>query len=449
MLLGLASWLLISDNPGDVYIKRIAQNVEPEMLALRPNELNWYQNLNQKQQRQWAKKLLNALPNESWTDLSVETYPISLFKHFANLNHAYSQWLLANRTDNRFYKQYWLKKAAQQNKNRQVASQANWLLAKLLEAESATKAEYRYQQALSLSNQNRIRLDYAQFLIKQGRERLEWNHLLKQNPAANDFYHNDLTYYRESWSEVKLALINKRPSCARPVQLIANNYQQLIQQKLAFETLLKVKFFSLADFCIAGMHWHKNAAQLFNPMGQDDEAIQSYHWLVIKPELKRAYRQGPVIYTGEAINTQVLGHELAHWLGFEDEYQLSIAKAKQRCLPEASKFYKVLGNNVVALVPDYHFKSKQQYDLWLQETIPWSDFIDDPESWLIKTQDGYQIRIADQDEGTGFYLGNTCKNIDLITLKSVYKDTFMQNHAYHIPKLYRKILAQTGGLSEH
>ncbi|MCU4676324.1 hypothetical protein N7931_11870 [Catenovulum sp. 2E275] len=423
------------------FIENIAKRSLNNPLKLTQQELSWYLKQDKAKQLSWAQNLLTALNNQNhhWTDLATAQLPQSLILHWANFNHIPSQFYLAQLSKNQYYKVYWLKKIASGVDKPDEASKANIQLAKHYENTSTKAAKLNYQQALALNNINAYRFEYAKFLIKQGYPKSEWNTLIEHNQAALSFTQNDLFYYFNSLGEVINAEFSTDIQCARPIQLITSNYSQLNKLKITLGTLLDLNFFRESGFCIIAEHWSN---QLSDKQLQNAESLDftQQYWLIELSGLTRAYRQGNRIYLPSSFNSQVMGHELAHWLGFEDEYQLNQAKAQQRCFIAKNEVGNVLAQNLIIFQMDYYFKHKSDLLNWMRTNIPWFNYIKNPQDWIIQTKQGFKLKLAEKEQGIGFYPAHTCNEMGVISVKPVFKATFMQNHAFYIPKLYKKII---------
>ncbi|WAJ70843.1 hypothetical protein [Catenovulum adriaticum] len=435
-------------------IDKITTRANSGLLQLTAAEIDWYNNLSPHEQRNFHQQLKQQTNWQAVTQLNI---PQTMAQDWANQQHLISQWYLSNHSESSFERHYWLKKLANNHKADHYAAKASFKLAQMNQQSAPLVADTWYKKALSLNQDANFKFEYAKFLIEQGEPESQWAYLINNNPLAQNYTQTELVTYKYDFTQVLKALNSKvHPAnydthalikCRKPIQLLASNYQQLQKIQYSLQTLLDLDFFAESSFCISGHHWSKNIPTKTPEI--NDKRLQTTHWLIESPNLTRAYRQGQFIFMPRELNTQVLGHELAHWLGLEDEYLLNEDKARQRCALNVDQFGKKLGHNLVVIKPSYYFKSKKKLLGWMEQTVPWFDYIEQKDNWIVKEQAGYRIQYQRIGSAIGFYPVPTCNNLDLISLKPISKNTFMQNHEYYIPNLYKKIILHSGDITDH
>lgn len=453
VLAGLIYWYYyVSFQP---YIKQISTRANNGHLTLNKTETAWYHRLSAKQRQRFHLQLKQKV---NWPEVTQLKIPQKMAQDWANQNHLLSQWYLSNHSESQFEQHFWLKKLAGNKQALQYAAKASFKLAQLNQQSAPLDANNWYQKALALSqNQNEsksesqyenLQFEYAKFLIEQGEPESQWSHLLYNNSLAHDYRQTELATFKYDFAHVLQSLsqpnaesenvANIPTQCTKPIQILASTYQQLQIVKHSLQSLLELDFFADSGFCISGQHWSKHI-----PMQTPEiqaQPLQNLYWLIESPQLLRAYRQGQFIFMPKQLNSQVMGHELAHWLGLEDEYLLSEEKAKQRCTLSQSQFGKKLGHNLVVIKPDYYFQSQQTLLTWMEHNVPWFAYIKHKKNWIIKEKAGYRLKYQLTGDLVGFYPTPTCNKLDLISLKPMSRASFMQNHAFYIPKLYKELI---------
>lgn len=460
IIIGLASILAGSTywyfNSGfHLYLEQIATRASNGQLTLTEAEIDWYQALSPNAQHNFHQQLKQKTHWQTVTKLSI---PQTMAKDWANQNHLMSQWYLATQSTSEFERRYWLKILANNQHETHFAAKASFELAQLSQQDSPLVADTWYQKTLSLNQpvsllNQKAKFEYAKFLIKQGKPEPQWAYLINSNPVAQDYIQTELATFKYDFNQVLQALNLKihqadhaLAQCRKPIQLLASNYQQLQIIRHSLQALLKLDFFIDSGFCISGQYWSKNIPKQTPEI--NNKLLQTTYWLIESPQLARAYRQGQFIFMPGQLNTQVMGHELAHWLGFEDEYALNLEKANQRCALTDTQYGKQLGLNLIVIKADYYFNQKTELLNWMEKHVPWYDFIQDLEPWISKEKLGFTINFNNLGQGVGFYQTQTCEQLDLISLKPINNNTFMQNHEYYIPNLYKKMIYHSGSTTE-
>ncbi|WP_258240130.1 hypothetical protein [Pseudidiomarina homiensis] len=143
----------------------------------------------------------------------------------------------------------------------------------------------------------------------------------------------------------------------------------------------------------------------------------------------------------------VFAHEMAHWLGFADEYEMSPSLAQHYC----SGRYNHPSLNVVT-TQQQELSSAQLKQLWRR--LPWRDAVSD---WRILGQqqaDGYWRLGSAKDSDVGLFASKTCAGVaGVYSWKPVARLTAMEYHDVNYwPAVYLETalkLQRRSGLRDH
>ena len=220
--------------------------------------------------------------------------------------------------------------------------------------------------------------------------------------------------------------------CSQLIQFVALSLDSAVQAngfKAKFEQDARL---SELPICIKPLVWlakdelscqlvdHRNICDLSDIA--ERTFSPDYTHLVFFMNEGKAYVQNGVMYLDEADTYSVFVHELAHFVGFVDEYAVSSALASQYCNESNAP------NLIVSTDEDFYddktFQMWQSYHKELvDETIADMTINNKKETVLQSTLQVSQSR--------------TCASLDIKSYKPSSKLTFMQYHdANHIPPIY-------------
>ncbi len=242
---------------------------------------------------------------------------------------------------------------------------------------------------------------------------------------------------------LKTGLTQRIPAkCSQNIQFVATNLETAVQAhdfKQKFEADVRLNELPI---CIDSIVWIDESdlvCELDNGRRECDlselaEAQKAPHFthLVFFLERGKAYVNKGVMYLDTADPYSVFIHELAHFVGFVDEYAVSSKLAAQYCysaFPSAPNL--LISNAEIDAI-----QNEEKYLYWLktaQATI---------------VEPIYEANSVSQEgENTTGALSisrtNTCSKLDIVAYRPSRKMTFMEFHdVQHIPKLYKLMWQQ-------
>lgn len=426
------SWHLLQNWQAQIQLKQTIQRAQSTgLLVLTEDEIVQLGQLDS----DWREKFARELTPSALHKLEVDEKTLFVFARagiLAAVNNLAKR-LIAQRAYHKA--EFWLDKPAQFDH----ASAA--LLAQVYQAQNRlNSAIHSYQHALqlipSVQRQNPRYSDfYSQmlnFYTKIQVDEKNWLPLLEY--PLNESGLKIKTLYAESYIR---AIENPSPalpldsfSCSKPVVLNAPTPQALMQLTKQFKQVVAADLF--ANFCLGERRWF-NAQE---PPVQANKQNKNL-FMIHVGAYPRAYRQGPHIYISATSGTAVLQHEMAHWLGFEDEYELSERASQERCHIGSYEAIKRLGQNVILVNSRYRFKNKHVLLGQLKTHVPWYSFINRIDDWVQQDANGYYLKTNKNARGVGFYPAMTCHKVpSLRTFVPIPNKNFMFNHEFKIPLFY-------------
>ena len=239
--------------------------------------------------------------------------------------------------------------------------------------------------------------------------------------------------------------ISEKPvlACKNSVQFFATNLGDLAY----IESLLaQFQKHPLAEFFCFAIPKYQPLAQLNCQHGNEQailcdesywgkqaESIDSRYIGVLLPKGGANVHLG-IVYLDHEDNVLVLAHELAHLLGFVDEYPL--AKNHQACQQVPLKPF---ANNVAVLVDKYQGAPAVLREKIL-ESLPWAKQIKSTtpiiqssgSGWILGTPKSHQ-------EEVGVFKSDTCELSTITAYKPLYNRTIMQSFEAKFPATYQAI----------
>lgn len=138
-----------------------------------------------------------------------------------------------------------------------------------------------------------------------------------------------------------------------------------------------------------------------------------------------------ILYFDRQDSPQVLIHELAHFVGFVDEYPLR--KNHQVCQPTG----KAAGQNVIVFEDSYTSLNREQ----LLAKLPWGAYIKSTTPlWTLKQGRKLLGTPSAYVGEVGLFFSETCINNPTFAYKPILKKSFMRYFEMDIPKLYQALL---------
>lgn len=414
-----------------------------------------YQKLTDKNRTQLAVNLLahqSLLTHNS--EQLIAYYPSELITELAANKHIKSMWYLANNAG--FENNIWHEKLL--NLDYQYA----WQHARVLGDAANNQAQQHhailiYQQALALlesrktektaavlADRSALQNQIVRYAIEK---RLpQWPQLLHQYQTAsiqlwlNSYRKHYL--HEQKWLNILHSDIVSR-NCDRPLSIIASAPWDLLRLKKLTQQMLQSQIGE--GFCIQQILWLDDLQQVEKQLRQNSNA----YWLIMRP-VQRAYRVHRQIHIPATAGLKLLQHEVAHWLGFEDEYALRKELANIRCAaPKLNQTIWSMGVNIVAVKDHTYFSSIEEAYSLLLPHINWLPQISHLEKFLHKKPQGWVIKSlsseTEQATTIGLYPANTCdKYFGVTAYKPLVELSFMYNYELDIPKFYKKHLIGDG-----
>ncbi len=243
--------------------------------------------------------------------------------------------------------------------------------------------------------------------------------------------------------------LRKTPHCQYQITPLISTYAEYLELQSKLALAMNEDLFKMAKLCIDKPTWlTKNKVDHFIKEQFDEfkwAPVNTHYWLVFG-DIKRAYLRRNLLSIYKGISTDVLKHEFAHILGFEDEYALPAKTAKVVCVLNEGEEVKQLGRNLVVTKPELIFESKNETRLWLLKYLPWAKYITDLDVYITTYKHGFSLRLWKEEGGMleseklGIFKANTCdENSQVVSLKPD-ENSFMFNHAYPIPASYILLL---------
>jgi tetratricopeptide (TPR) repeat protein len=312
------------------------------------------------------------------------------------------------------------------------------------------RASYWFNQAITLDNDN-ARLLYARLLIKQQNYQQafivlapivdkEEAMLLISNIAIVQGDQKQINKLIPQLSQfvkgrqivaqiVKYQIVDVLPlakknnkthnakmatSCPADIQMFATNLSDLVyleqlidsfathplSNSLCFEP---IRYISLAE--LACHHKPLDKAQCDETIWQNKSSTISTRYIgVLLPEGGANVNSG-IMYLDNKDTADVLAHEVAHLLGFVDEYPLPSNHAK--CAEQQSKPF---AHNAVVINSNYNGQRAEIRKQVLKQ-IPWRAFINDDTPIMHFENNQWQLGTpAEFNAYVGLFASDTCKN---------------------------------------
>ncbi|WP_143871612.1 hypothetical protein [Catenovulum sediminis] len=458
--------------------KLVQQAHQSHHLVFNAEITNWFTAQKSEQQKYWMAQLAERLQSMPVQQIQA---PKKVLLYLANRNYLPAQLALAQQNDNQGHTQtaaLWYKRAAVKS------AYAAYLYANRIKSTDAQSANDYFKRALNqtfikahtdshaevLQNVQKTgrplsakqllnaQYDYLQHLIRQNAVPEQWLPLLttlaeKNKGNSQDWLKLYQAHFRPNLQRFKRALTdavnNADLPCKKPIHLITHQPWDMAALRQATERVLKSDAL-FSEFCIAQQHWL--AANLNRETRWQMSQFARY-FIDYQPDNKKSYKQNNLIVLNKFSDTALIQHEIAHWLGFEDEYVLTNPQLQERCSGQNKAMFR-LGVNLIAVDSQYYYPTKFELVQSLEKYSTWSQYVNNLQNWIIKTELGYQLKsgVTKQlnTEAIGYYPVETCQGSNRFqAYKPVAKATFMQNYQLAIPKLYKDLYFAAGDITNN
>jgi hypothetical protein len=223
--------------------------------------------------------------------------------------------------------------------------------------------------------------------------------------------------------------------CAQQLQFVANSLDTAVQAEAFKEAFAQDKRLDSLPICVNPIMWlapKELRCELIKGRNECDVSavakqifMPSYTHLVFFLDEGKAYVHNGAMYLDAADTYSVFVHELAHFVGFVDEYAVSMSLAQQYC-------YNSDAPNLM-LSDDTDFHKQDKFQLW---QLYYAEFKSQQATLLgeaIINQDENERSMASLKIGAS----RTCASLKLTTYKPESRLTFMEYHdTQNIPPIY-------------
>ena len=260
------------------------------------------------------------------------------------------------------------------------------------------------------------------------------------------------SFIKQSILKNKTDLYLNNQLCENSVQLLATKIENL--DKLT-ELIKETRNHPLAAlFCFNTPRYIPITT--LNCITKKDTPIQCNEFVFgdMTPEIEARYigimlEQGGanvnkgIFYIDELDNVDVFTHELAHLLGFIDEYELP--NNHTVCQNSQDKPF----SHNIAVLPEYYEGEKLIVLQQILKQIPWAKYINSEtpiiqrvgKKWKVGTPNSYSTFAEHDGENkiTGLYKANTCNKESIVAFKPLNIMTQLHYYEEEFPELYSKI----------
>lgn len=329
---------------------------------------------------------------------------------------AEAQYEYALTRDDFDHRETWLKAAAEQDYAIAQTALADWYLLH----EQQSEAEPWLEKTALSDSQSAFQLAYIRW--QQGNED-EGYTLFKRAAEQNHEQAKSVVavlkqYQPQSINALSTQGVNTASSarCRQRIQPFATGLAEMVQANEIYQQFLNDKRLKTLPLCINKPVWLARDAircdanwQGQGRLGCNVEALEpivrhrSFTHAVILAKSGKANVNNGVMYLDVGDTYSVFVHELAHFVGFVDEYPLTRSFAREYCARQTAPNLVFLGKLTYAPL--------NNIDYWQSIEFP-----------------------------VNLYPSRTCKNIGVKSFKPSNRITFMENHdAKYIPPIYLSI----------
>ena len=285
--------------------------------------------------------------------------------------------------------------------------------------------------------------------IREGDSTLiaRYNRLFKQQNLVNHSTQKNLYQKLEKYSVINNVNINLGKTCAVTIAPFATNLKNL-DYLVRLTSSPKLAAF-LPYLCFTPVRYISK--QMLNCDHDEDEAIRcdesiwykkldeislKPRYLAILVDKGGANVNSGILYLDANDTEKVFLHELAHLLGFIDEYPLPIKHL--RCLGKQTSMF----SHNIAVLPRVYHGSQQFVRAKILAQLPWAKYIANTTPLTTKTEKGWVIGTTGGTLDTvGAFIAESCNGSNLVSVKPVNHTTAMRYFEETIPALYLQLLS--------
>jgi hypothetical protein len=185
------------------------------------------------------------------------------------------------------------------------------------------------------------------------------------------------------------------------------------------------------------LHADNEAIRCDESIWKDQERLISLEnrFIVILVEQGGANVNSGILYLDANDTAGVFFHELAHLLGFIDEYPLP--STHFRCLKKQDSTF----SHNIAVLPRTYQGSREAVRRRVLAQLPWSKYISSTTPLVRKTAQGWELgTIGGPANTVGGFIAETCSGLNFVAVKPLNQRTAMRYFEETFPALYMQLL---------
>jgi hypothetical protein len=195
-----------------------------------------------------------------------------------------------------------------------------------------------------------------------------------------------------------------------------------------------VKYISKLD--LDCLHKENEAIQCNESIWANNHSALKNRFVAVLVEKGGANVNSGILYIDSDDNEDVFFHELAHLLGFIDEYPLP--KNHFRCLAVQDSMF----SHNIAVLPRFYKGSRETVREEILRKLPWARYISRSTKLVTKTAEGWEIGTKINGKGiVGAFIAESCDGISFVSIKPLKQRTAMRYFEEEFPAFYLKMLA--------
>jgi hypothetical protein len=279
-------------------------------------------------------------------------------------------------------------------------------------------------------------------LIAQYTQLIKTLNSVEQNNEYQEFYQK-----LQRYSVINKVNIDSTPKCDVMIAPYATSLKNLdYLQELISSPILKpfrpficfspVKYISKKELNCS--HIEDEAIRCDESIWNKEQGVISlkHRFLAVLVEKGGANVNSGILYLDSNDTEKVFLHELAHLLGFVDEYPLP--KNHFRCLGKQESMF----SHNIAVLPRFYQGSQQFVRQTILSQLPWAKYIDSTTPLIRKTSEGWVIGTTGGTRDTvGGFVAESCDGPNFVSVKPLNQRTAMRYFEEPIPMLYLQLLA--------
>jgi len=185
------------------------------------------------------------------------------------------------------------------------------------------------------------------------------------------------------------------------------------------------------------LHAGNEAIRCDESIWKDQESLISLEnrFIAILVEKGGANVNSGILYLDANDTAKVFFHELAHLLGFVDEYPLPTTHF--RCLKRQGSAF----SHNIAVLPRIYQGPREAVRRRILAQLPWSKYISSTTPLVSKTAQGWELgTIGGSDDTVGGFIAETCSGPNFVAVKPLNQRTAMRYFEEAFPTLYMQLL---------